>query len=125
MRHVFQDFIGRNITLYNEHQLEEIATDVGDKYLATMYRCRAAPVENRDKNVTEIEGDVYAFNDAAINFLNDAEQEGSVGEGEEHEVVSPKAPMHGVVNDDEDALYRRLAELEVEKLKMMMKLMKM
>jgi hypothetical protein len=81
MRHVFQDFIGRNITLYNEHQLEEIATDVGDKYLATMYRYRAAPIENRDKNVTEIEGDVYAFNDAAIKFLNDAEEEGSVGEG--------------------------------------------
>jgi hypothetical protein len=89
LRHVFQDWIDRNITSYNELQLQEIATDVGDKWVTTMFKYRKAPIENIDKPITQIDQEIYDRDDALKNMVNalKGDDEASVGQGVSHEEV--------------------------------------
>jgi hypothetical protein len=127
MRHAWNTWLVEHMSDFTDEQIKQFAIDVGDtpKNLPTHLRYRHANQKNVGTEKTEIveglHGDKYVKE-----MMNEQEEEGSVGDiGEIDEVVSPKAPINVVVDNDEEALYRRLAELEVEKIKIMVKLMKM
>lgn len=120
IRHVFEDFIVRHLPEYNELQLEQLATEFGDKSLLTMLRYRQANQDNRDLDPQDIVQNIEDRNMAQIQALAAGfyEDEASVGTGEDPEVVSP--PMREPTdNASLEQLYIQLgkATMEVERIK--------
>lgn len=129
-RHLFARFVHQNPEQFNRLQLDEIAIDCGDKHWTTQYNYRDANVENRGRAITDIQDDI-------LRRHREADEGGSVGnvpveeqmeviaevDGEVEQPVRPE-PVRPVVNNDVEALYRRLAELEVERARIMVQLIK-
>jgi hypothetical protein len=114
-RHVFEDFIGRHLQEYNELQLEQLAHEFGDKSLITMLRYRTPNQANRDLEpfqdiVQNIEERNMAQLEAlAAGLYEDQASEGSIGTGEDPQVVSPQVQQNrNPVHIDE--LYRQYGE---------------
>ena len=128
IRHVFEDFIVRHLPEYNELQLEQLANEFGDKSLITMLRYRQANQENRDLDPREIVQNIEDRNMAQLEALvgglyEDQASEGSIGTGEDPEVVSPPMRQEAPPNIDEtplNVLYLKLgqAHMEVKRLEM-------
>jgi hypothetical protein len=127
-RHVFEDFIVRNLPEYNELQLEQLAHEFGDKLVSTMLRYRHSNQANRDLDpFQEIGQAIEARNIAQLEALagglyEDQASEGSIGAGEDPEVVSPPIVQEvqpDLGNTPLNILYLKLgqATMEVERLK--------
>lgn len=132
IRHWFQTDFVEHYTEYNDAQRKEIFERLGDTpaQLPSALRYMLQKAENAGKTYTEIAEGVEGKIEAKDLAERDAEEEGSVGDinekdkideiAEEGEVISPITPIY----DDKEAIYKRLAELEVEKTKLMVMLMK-
>ena len=127
-RHVFEDFIGRHLQEYNELQLEQLAREFGDKSLITMLSYRTPNQANRDLDpFQDIVQNIEERNMAQLEALagglyEDQASEGSIGTGEDPQVVSRQV-VHEVQpsldNTPLNILYLKLgqATMEVERLK--------
>jgi hypothetical protein len=120
LRHTFQTWFAQNITLFNEVQQEEVAVDVGDKFLATMKKYVVTPVENRDKPVSQIIDEIDAVRNDIKQLENAvmAEEEGSVGQAASYEEIDEfNSPVR--VNEpsatSKEQMFKRLGEIELEK----------
>lgn len=85
IRHWFNTYVGEHFNEYNDAKKKEIAIDVGDtpKNLPTNLRYAIANQANKDKSVTEIQGELGDRNRAREQADLEAEEEGSVGEVEQ------------------------------------------
>ena len=82
LRHWFNTFVTENYNQYNDGQRKEIALDVGDtpRNPSTNMRYTIANQANKDKSVTEIQGDIHERDRANDLAILEAEEEGSVGD---------------------------------------------
>lgn len=130
MRHCFADWLQIHLKEYDNAQLKEIAVDVGDtpKSLPTnLGGYRMPRVENEGMDKTEIEGMLHENDYAEKLHIHGKEggDEVSVGNVED-EVMSPKArePMTEIDSGNNEDLLKLLADLEVQKMKILLKLFK-
>jgi len=117
IRHVFSDWIWNNLRFYDEHKLDEIAIDVGDKQFITQMRYRHVSPELRDIAVTEINEGLQQRHEHDMHFLENAYQ---INENDDidSEINSPQ--NRNILQPTQtDALYVRLGKalMEVEKIK--------
>jgi hypothetical protein len=149
-RHTYMDFIADHFQEYNDNDLKQIAYEMGDMNVYTALKYRIAKKKKEMDTVTEINKRIVEERENEINRLVREEEEGSRKGGdemnEEDSVDMPlndpdgvdelelddvmdrttlPLPMPTVDTGDKETLYRRLAELEVEKMKIMVELLKM
>ena len=107
MRHAWNTWLVEHMSDFTDEQIKQFAIDVGDtpKNLPTHLRYRHANQQNVGVNKTEIVGGLQGDEYVKEMMLLEHEEGGSVGdvgEIDEDEVVSPKAPLNEVVSGDAD-----------------------
>ena len=133
-RHAYMDFITDHFKEFNDNDLKQIAMEMGDSNVYTALKYRFAQRLKENETVTEINERIIEEREMKANKLIHDEAEGSRMVADEVEEESVDTPINDI-NDVEDIMERttvplpvssndelikRLAELEVEKIKIML-----
>lgn len=125
IRHVFQDFIIKHMTEYNDLQLKTIAHEFGDRNPLTMLGYRQTNQDNRDMNPEQInqlneDRNIAQIEALAGGLYEDQASEGSIGTGEDPQVQSPIRQEPNIDDTPLNVLYLKLgqAHMEVKRLEM-------